>query len=261
MVKKLVLLDKIYNIDSKKKETEIFSRYLKYIEEFIKGNLNTTIEIKKLRNFDKRFEISIEGPEEIFIYNLLKKEIGILNNFEDIKIGDIYKGNITEPEKVGFGIFVDCGVINPNVDVLINLHKLRDQLCEKKVKSLKEILKAYGIVDHFPLHVKVISKDVSKQTIDGEIGQETLDLFNKIVNENIEAVFISGETKGQFKKALIRKGHLRDIVSIKRYSFLEHIAVFKEKTEAPGIIARIGNDLKKCKLSAIRSENIKQLLS
>ena len=260
MVKKLVLLDKIYNFDSKKKETEIFSRYLKYIEEFIKGNLDTTIEINKLRNFDKRFEISVEGPEEVFVYNLLKKEIGILNNFEDVKIGDIYKGYITEPEKVGFGIFVDCGIINPNVDILINLHKLRDQLSEKKAKSLKEILRAYGIVEHFPLRVKVISKDISKNTIDGEIGQESLDLFNKIVNENIEAVFISGETKGQFKKALIRKGHLRDIVSIKRYGFLEQIAVFKENTEAPGIIAQIGNDLKKCKLSAIRSENIKQLL-
>ncbi|MFX0181114.1 MAG: DUF2110 family protein, partial [Candidatus Hodarchaeota archaeon] len=85
--------------------------------------------------------------------------------------------------------------------------------------------------------------------------------YKKILNENIEAVFVSGETKGQVKKAIIRKGHLRDIVSIDRFGFLENIIILKDNTSAPGIIADIGKNLKNCKLSAIRPTNIKKLIN
>jgi len=59
---------------------------------------------------------------------------------------------------------------------------------------------------------------------------------------------------------LIRKGHLRDIVAIDRYGFLENIIIFKDNTSAPGIIADIGKSLRNCKLSAIRPINIKKLI-
>ena len=87
-----------------------------------------------------------------------------------------------------------------------------------------------------------------------------MSLYKKLADENLDALFVSGATKNQFKKALIRKGHLRDIVSIKRYGYLEHIVILKEGTEAPGIIARIGNYLRNCKLSAIRHDRIKSLI-
>ena len=71
---------------------------------------------------------------------------------------------------------------------------------------------------------------------------------------------MSGATKNQFKKALVKRGHLRDIVSVERHGFLEHIVILKEGTEAPGIIAHIGKYLRNCKLSAIRHERIHKLL-
>ena len=65
MGKKLVLYDKIYNISSERKKKDFLIRYLKYLKEKVKGFSKTKVTIKKLRNYDKRFEIFISGPEEI----------------------------------------------------------------------------------------------------------------------------------------------------------------------------------------------------
>ena len=259
MGKKLVLYDKIYNITSERKRKDFIIRYSKYLREHIKGFSKTKIKINKLRDYDKRFEIFINGPEEIFVFNLLKKEIGGINEFKEIQVGKVYKGTMIDVGKVGFGIFVDCAIMNPKVDVLINLHSLRNQLCRDKEKSLKEIINAYEFVDHFPIYVKIIEIDLIKNKIQGELDDKTLKLFKKILDENIEGLFMSGETKGQFKKALIRNGNLRDIVSLKRYGYLEHILLLKGGSNAPGIITKIGKDLRNCKLSAIRPTKIKAL--
>ncbi len=259
MVKNIVLFDKIRNIASEWDKKDISIRYLKYLNEKTGGFSKTKIKIKKLREFDKRFEITISGPEEIFVLNLLKKEVGSIHDFEEVRVGRVYKGTMVDVGKVGFGIFVDCAILNPKVDVLLPLHGLRKQLCHDKEKSLKEIVRAYEFIDNFPLYVKILKVNAEDHKIQGEIDVKTLKMFNKIVNENIEGIIVNGSTKNQLKKALISKGHLRDIISIERYSFFEHIVLFKQNTDAPGIIAHVGKDLKKCKISAIRSYRIKKI--
>ena len=256
MVKKLVLFDKIYNTSNKGNKEDIYLRYYKYIREYANSFPNTSINIKKLRSFDKRFEIIISGPEEIFIFNILKKEIGGIIEFQEVKVGNFYRGTLVEVGKVGFGLFVDCAILNPPVDVLINLHTLRNQLCNGKEKSLKEIIGAYDLIDHFPFLIKIKEKDIVNNKILGEIAPESLDLFEKIMIENIEGVFLSGETKGQFKKIITKRGHFRDIITFKRFGFLENLVLLKEGTDAVGIIAHIGNQLRNCKLSALRPKKI-----
>ena len=135
MVKKIVLFDKIYNISKKGNKEDINLRYSKYVKEKVVGFPDTSIKIKKLRKFDKRFEVLINGPEEIFISNILKKEIGVIHEFQELEVGKVYRGTLTEVGKVGFGLFVDCAILNQKVDVLINLHTLRKQICGGKEKS------------------------------------------------------------------------------------------------------------------------------
>lgn len=259
MVKNLVLFDKIYHVSKKKKKEDIFLRYLKYLHERIKGFPDTSLKIKKLRDFDKRFEITISGSEEVFVYNILKKEIGSIKEFKEIKEGEIYQGTLVEVGNVGFGIFVDCAFMNPQVDVLINLHTLRDQLCKGRDKSLPEIIGAYDFIDHFPIEVKILKIDKENHKIQGEIAPNTIDLFNKIMDENLEAIFLSGETKGQFKKVIVRKGHFRDIITVKRFGFLENLILLKRDSNAPGIISHIGKDLEDCKFSVLQPKRMRKL--
>ncbi|MFW9998964.1 MAG: DUF2110 family protein [Candidatus Hodarchaeota archaeon] len=260
MVQNLVLFDKIYNISDRGKKEDIYLRYIKYLNEHVKGFPHTNIKIKKLRKFDKRFEIVISGPEEDFVFNILRKEIGSINEFGDIKVGKELRGSLVDVGKVGFGLFVDCAIMNPKTDVLINLHTLREQLCKGKKRSLKQIIEAYDFIDHFPINIKITEINLTKNKLQGELTPKTLNFFSKIIEENIEGVFLSGETKGQFKKIITKKGHFRDIITVKRFGFLENIVLLKEGSDAPGIIAHIGNDLKNCKLSALRPEKMKKLL-
>ncbi len=261
MVKKIVLFDKIYNVFKDKKKEDVFLRYQKYLNERVKGFPNTTLKIKKLREFDGRFEVSINGPEEVFMYNILKKEIGTIKEFKDINESSIYKGTLTDVGKVGFGLFVDCAFMNPKVDVLINLHTLREQLCHGREKSLKQIIEAYDFIDHFPVDVKILKIDKENLKLQGELAPNSLSLFKKILDENIEAVFLSGETKGQFKKAIVKKGHFRDIITVKRFGFLENMILLKEDSNAPGIISHIGKELNNCKFSALRPKRIRKLFN
>ena len=41
-------------------------------------------------------------------------------------------------------------------------------------------------------------------------------------------------------------GHFRDIITFKRFGFLENLVLLKEGTDAPGIIAHIGRKLENC---------------
>ncbi|MBY8983459.1 MAG: DUF2110 family protein [Candidatus Lokiarchaeota archaeon] len=259
MVKTLVLFDQIYYAPKERKKEDVYLRYLKYLNERVKGFPDTSLEIKKLREFDKRFEVSISGPEEVFMQNILKKEIGSITEFKDTTEGAIYKGNLTEVGKVGFGLFVDCAIMNPKVEVLINLHTLREQLCRGMEKSLNQIINAYDFIDHFPVHVKILKIDRDNLKAQGELAPITLELFKKILDENLEALLLSGETKGQFKKVIARKGHFRDIITVKRFGFLENMVLLKTDSNAPGIISEIGKDLENCKFSALRPQRIRRL--
>ena len=251
MVKTIVLFDKFYNISNINKEKQLIGRYLKYINQFSQSFSRTHIHVKKLRKFDKRVEVEITGPEEVFVYNILKKEVGSIVNFNDINPNIVLKGDLVDVGKIGFGLFVDCAILNPKTDVLVNLHSLREQLCNGEEKSIKHIIKKYDFIDHYPIFVKIKSINKENHQIEGEIDDTIIKFYKKLINENLEAIFLSGETKGQFKKALIRKGHLKDIISIERYGFLENIAILKEGTNAIGIISEIGKYLKSCKLSVI----------
>jgi len=260
MVKKIVLYDKFPNISPEKGQKDLKHNYLKYLNEHVKGFPKTKLNILKLRNFDKRFEIEINGPDEMFVFNLLKKEIGLITKFNEVKAGQEYKGAMVDVGNVGFGIFIDCGILDPKTDVLINLVTLRNQLCNGNEKSTRDLIKAYNFTDNFPLYVKIIKIDSNNNTIQGEIAKSTLDLFHKIIEEKIEGIIANGATKNQLKKALIKTGHLRDIITIKRYSFLDNIVLFKENTNAPGIIANIGKYLRNCKLVSLRHQNISIVL-
>ena len=259
MAKKIVLRDQIYNIKDARERKYRFTNYQKYLEEISKGFPATRVRIKKLRKFDQRFEVLIQGPEEVFVSNLLRKEIGALQSFEEIQKGTTLEGNMVNVGEVGFGIFVDCGITNPPTDVLLPLYTLREQLCAGKKVSVREIINAYDFRDHFPVYVEITDVKPEKKELSGKLAPKTLRLFDRLLDEGIEALCVMGATKNQVKKAIEQRGHFGDVISVKRFGFLEHMVLLEENTHAPGIIAHIGSLLEGCKISALRPEKIRKL--
>jgi hypothetical protein len=225
----------------------------------IQGFPETSFNIRKVRAFDGRAEVLIKGPEEEFVRNIFKAEVGSVRKFGEVSVGDILEGTMVDVGDVGFGLFLDCGIVNPASDVLLPLFRLREQLAGGKQKSIKEIIHAFDFIDHFPLTVEITEINKEEQNIKAKIALENLDIFTKIMNEDIEGLLMCGETKGQYKKALINEGHLQDIISLKRYGFLEHLALLTENTNAPGVISEIGKYLPKCNFSVINPQRIREL--
>ncbi len=259
MVKNIVLLDTFGLISDKKYQKEAIGKYIKYIKGLTTSFRNTKIKFRKLRNFDKRVEIAIEGPEEIFVYNYLSKEMGVIKQFSGIQIGDALKGRLLEVGKVGFGIFVDCGVFSPNIEPLLSLNTLRRQLGNNKKISLSNIIKTFDFIDNAPVWVRVIDKNEIKNQLEVEMDTKYLDFYYKIINEDIEGLFVIGETKSQLKRSLESTGHYRDIVFIEKFGFLDHLLLLKKGTEAPGIISDIGKRLR-AKFSVLKPNRIKEML-
>jgi len=256
---KLVLFDKVYNVNTEEKKKRITGQYLEHLEKYVQGFENTVIKVKKLRTFDQRFELEIQGPEEQFVYNLLKKERGTIHEFEDIKEGALLKGTMTEVGKVGFGIFVDCGIFQPITDVFLSLNSLRDQLSNGKKVSLRTLIRAFEFMDHYPVQIMIKKKNLEKNELQGILAEPTLALFRKILNDNIEGIIACGATSDQLDLTLTRTDHARDVLALEEYSFLEHYILLKEGTNAPGIIKEIGKGLEGCKLGALRPQNIVSL--
>jgi hypothetical protein len=259
MVVRIILLDKLYNISNEAEKRDLLSRYKKYLEGFIQGFSETDFKIRKIRDIDRRVELLINGPEETFVQNILKAEVGSVRRFDELKVGDTLKGTMVQVGEVGFGLFLDCGIIEPHSDVLLPLFTLREQFADGTKKSLNEIIHAFDFIEHFPLMVQITKIAPEERNIEAKVAPETLDIYTKIMNEGIEGLMLCGETKGQFKKALIREGHLQDIISLKRYGFLQHLALLTSNTNAPGVIAEIGKYLPKCKFAVINPHRIRKL--
>lgn len=260
MVQKFILAEKIYSYNPNFNFNSLFQKYLQMLSNEIK-ELDVHIEIVSFRKQDNRLEIKIEGPDEEFVKNLIKQNIGSTIRFNEIHKGDVLRGYLVDVGKVGFGIFIDCSIRYPTVDVLINLHTLRNQLCTGKKIPLRKIIDSFGFIENFPIHVKVEEISQSKKEIKGLIAKNTLEIINDCFLDKLERVFVSGSTRAQVKKAIAITGHSQDVITIKKLGFLENIIILKGDTNAPGIIAHIGKKLKFSKLSAIRPLKLRKLLN
>ena len=251
----MVLGERIYGYSSNFNPKPLIEKYLQSLSHEI-GNLDANIKEINLRDEDNRVEIKVEGADEEFFKNLLMQKFGAPTRFHDIRIGDVYWGYLVDVKKVGFGVFVDCGIKYPTTDILIDLNTLRNQLCFGKKIPLRRIVDLFGFIENFPLYVEIEEISRTAKNIRGVIAKESLETINNWFQDNLERVFVSGSTRAQVKRALAKMGHSQDIVSIKKLGFLEHIILLKAGTNAPGIIAHIGKKLEFSKLSSIRPSKI-----
>ncbi|MGV9171208.1 MAG: DUF2110 family protein [Promethearchaeia archaeon] len=258
--KRLVLLDRFHNFEDLRSIKDYQAIYSKYLNLLIGEDFpDVEITVLRFREHDKRFEVEIRGPEEEFVANFLKAEIGALRKFTELEEGDTLKGQMVDVGEVGFGLFIDCGITVPTTDVLIPLHILREQLCNFRQVSVRDIINAYGFIDHFPLHVEITEIDRKTREIEGKIAPESLRFFRNLINDRLERIFVSGATKSHLKKAIVKNGHYEDVLERERHFFLDHMVTLREGTTAPGMIAEIGHDLQFCDLSALRPQKIQDL--
>jgi hypothetical protein len=165
---------------------------------------------------------------------------------------DVVKGYVVAAGRVGFGVYVDLGILEPVAkDALYPLHKMRAQLSDGALKPCREILEENGLVDDFPVRIRVIKVEGEKITV--ELSDVTKSLFDNWRKLPFDRVVAVGVGRDDVEKAVKAARLSFDVIRIEPLSLFTQCLVCKIGTDAPGVIVKIGNRLKGVRLAAVRA--------
>ncbi len=198
-------------------------------------------------------QVRARGEDAEAFVNLLVEKYGEAPvQRSKVERWDVRRGFITGSGRVGFGVYVDVGVLEPvKKDALYPLHRMRAQLADGVGKSSREILYENSLADYFPVDVVVTELDGDKITVELADGtRDQLQLWKKLIFDRVITVGIDRE----YAEKIVKAANLGlDIIMIETLSLLVQCLVCKFDTDAPGVIARIGNRLRGVGLTAFRT--------
>jgi len=198
-------------------------------------------------------EVRARGDDAETFLNLLKEKFGeapVLHS--KVERWDVRRGFITGSGRVGFGVYVDIGILEPTrKDALYPLHRMRAQLSDGALKSSREILQENGLLDYFP--VDVIVTQLQGENVTVELADKSRDLFiwwRKLLFDRVIAAGIDRD----YAEKTVKSANLGlDVIKIETLSLLVQCLVCKFDTDAPGVIAKIGNRLRGVELTSFRT--------
>lgn len=198
-------------------------------------------------------QVRARGEDADTFLNLLREKFGeapVLRS--NVQRWDVRKGFITGAGRVGFGVYVDIGILEPTrKDALYPLHRMRAQLSDGAPQSSREILQDQGLADYFP--VDVIVTELQGENVTVELADRTRDQllrWNKLLFDRVIAVGIDSD----YAEKIVQSANLGlDVIKIETLSLLVQCLVCKPDTDAPGVIAKVGNRLRGVALTAFRT--------
>ena len=201
----------------------------------------------------KWLEVAARGDDAEAFLNVLKQKSGIIPvEGSKVEKWDVVRGFITGSGRTGFGVYVDLGVLEPVAkDGLYPLHRMRAQLADGAVKPCREILEEYCLVDDFPVRGLVTSAEDGRISL--ELSEETLRMLWAWRSLPFDRVLAGGALMGEVEGAVRKSGLQYDVIRVEPLSMFFQCLVCKMDTDAPGIIARIGNRLRGVRLAAYRA--------
>jgi hypothetical protein len=205
--------------------------------------------------------IELEGADEDAAINFIDHKFGSTSTLGSLEVGAIKKGKLLETGKYGFGLFLDLGIeFKETVDAFLPLYTLRAQLARNEKIPLRDLIYAYGLLDHYTLDLKIESIDRLNRKIQVSLSDDQLSLFRNWATSGLERLVVSGTTRHHLKKIILQTRHFRDIVAIDRMGLLEEIIVCKRGTQARGLLSEIGILLKDAQIQLFIPANVRNYL-
>ncbi|MEM3526534.1 MAG: DUF2110 family protein [Candidatus Jordarchaeaceae archaeon] len=205
-------------------------------------------------------QLVLEGEDAEAARNFLSRKHSLVRSLEELRPGLTIRGKLVEPKRFGYGLYVDIGLPSNEKDAFIPLYTLRRQLLNNIRKPLRVIVDNFALIENFPLEVKILNINREKGDIEAELSENQAFMFKRWVNSSSDRIIVCGSTRQQVRKAVIKSGHLRDIVSIERLGLLEHVVICKYGSDGPGLIYEIGKFLPDVPMKGFLPKNIKALI-
>ncbi len=195
---------------------------LKQGSHFLRNNL-----VKQAKGLNVESEFSLEGywlhirakgeDADAFL-NLLRQEYGEPPiSRSKLEKWDVVNGFVTGAGRIGYGVYIDIGIQEP---------------------APKDAL--------YPLHRK-------GEKISVELNDEARDRLVSWRKYPFDRVIVVGADKTQAETAVRAAGLQSDIVKVESLSLFVQSLLCKIGTDAPGVIAKIGNRLRGVGLSSYRT--------
>jgi hypothetical protein len=198
-------------------------------------------------------QIRARGEDAGAFLNLLKQEYGEAPmSRSNLEKWDVVNGFVAVAGRIGYGVYIDIGIQQPAPkDALYPLHRMRAQLADGEAKSSREILDANGLTDYVPM--KSVVTELEGENISVELADETRDELVSWRKYPFDRVIVIGADKTQAENAVKASGLQSDIVKVESLSLFVQSLLCKIGTDAPGVIAKIGNRLRGVGLKSYRT--------
>jgi hypothetical protein len=198
-------------------------------------------------------QVRARGEDADAFLNLLKQEYGEASVARSsLEKWDVVRGFVAGAGRIGYGVYVDIGVQDPRPkDALYPLHRMRAQLADGEPRSAREILDANALVDFVPL--KMIVMELEGENITVELDDGARDNLVSWRKYPFDRVIVVGADKAYVENAVRSSGLESDVVKVESLSLFVQSILCKIGTEAPGVIAKIGNRLRGVGLKSYRT--------
>ncbi len=244
----IVILEKLLKGD--------LSRGLRYLNDLLKdlsSGLHVTHRIVGLTERGL-IKLEISGDDEEAFREIIRRRSGIAPvDLSNLELSDILRGFIVDSGKVGYGLYIDIGILTPKpIDGLYPLHSIRAQLIEGQQLPIREIINKYSFYDDFPLEVRIVRLEGGKVEVElSDRQRESIAEWNDLP---FDRVVIYHALPNDLQSAIRSSGIERDLAGVESLSLTTHLLTCKIGTQAPGIIAKLGPHLKGGRLFSFRPE-------
>ncbi len=183
--------------------------------------------------------LRLEGNEEETAAKYLTSKYGTLSKLGELQAGDMRRGKIIDLGRVGYGIYVDIGVEDSDgtpVDALLPAFSLRKHLGARGSISVRRISGRLGLMDYFPLDLRIFSLGVKERKIEARLTNSQARRLSRGRNR----FYVCGETRRKIKSAIQRTGNSESIVRVKRLGLLESEVQCSKAADPREIVRQIG---------------------
>jgi len=193
--------------------------------------------------------LKYEGEDSEVFTEVLARDYGLAPvQLRNLELGNTYRGFITDSGRVGYGLYVDIGVLSPTRrDGLYPLHRMRAQLADGAAQPLRQITRRFCLYSGLPINVRIEELEGA-----GRIGLALTDRqesnFKDWEKYPFDRVVVIGSLPSKVRRSIRRVGLDKDVVKVERLSLTSSVLTCKLGTEAPGVISKLGPQLATAKL-------------
>lgn len=230
-MRRITILEKIYRNNREAKRS---------LEEMLGNLIEVDAKVTSVSRGPRGWAVvSLEGSEEEVAAKYIESIHGTLSTLAELGEGDIRRGKIVDLGRVGYGIYVDIGVVDPRgepVDALVPTFSLKKHLGIKGAMSIRRMSNLLGLMDNFPLDVRIFKVDRERLRVEARLTNAQA----RRLKHGRHRFYVCGETRRKIKNAIQRTGNSSHVVRVKRLGLLENEVQCSKDIDPHDILRDIG---------------------